>query len=58
MEINQHLVRFNRVLTKEISKKVLNILNVRKLLFSESKPSINRVKITEIDREIDHAEPS
>ena len=26
MQINQQLVRFNRVLTKEISKKVLKIL--------------------------------
>ena len=46
MQINQHLVRFNGVLTEEINKKVLNVLIVRKLLFSESKPSINRVKIT------------
>ena len=46
MQINQHLVSLNRVLTEEINKKVLNVLSVRKLLFSESKPSINRVKIT------------
>ena len=37
---------FNRVLTEEINKKVLKVLSVRKLLFGESKPSINRVEIT------------
>ena len=48
MEINQQLVRFNQVLTKEINKKVLETLSVHKplisehyLLFSECKPSIN-----------------
>ena len=46
MQINQHLLRFNRVLTEEINKKVLNVLSVRKLLFSESKANINRVEIT------------
>ena len=35
MQINQQLVRFNQVLTKEISKKVLKILSVHKSLFSE-----------------------
>ena len=36
MQINQQLVRFNQVsITKEISKKVLKVLTVHKLLFSE-----------------------
>ena len=35
MQINQQLVRFNRVLTEEINKKVLKTLRVRKPLFSE-----------------------
>ena len=35
MQINQQLVRFNQVLTKEINKKVLKTLSVRKSLFSE-----------------------
>ena len=35
MQINQQLVRFNQVLTKEINRKVLKNLNVHKLLFSE-----------------------
>ena len=46
-------MRFNQVFTKEIKKKVLKVLSVRKPLFSdnqplfsERKPSINRVKIT------------
>ena len=34
MQINQELVRFNRILTEEINKKVLKTLRVRKLLFS------------------------
>ena len=54
MQINQQLVRFNQVLMiKEINKIVLKVLSVHKplltehkLLFSECKPSINRVKIT------------
>ena len=33
--MNQQLVRFSRVLTEEINKKVLKTINVRKLLFSE-----------------------
>ena len=37
---------FNRVLTEEINKKVLKVLSVRKLLFGESKPNINRINIT------------
>ena len=45
MQINQQLVRFNQVLTKENNKKVLKTLSVHKQLFSEHKPSINRVKI-------------
>ena len=40
MQINQQLVRFNRVLTEKIHKKAL------RLLVCERKPSINRVKIT------------
>ena len=53
MQINQQLVRFNRVLTKEVNKKVLKTLSVHKLLFSEHKPSINQVKITlKLKREI------
>ena len=35
MQINQQLVRFNQVLTKEINKKVLKTLSVHKPLFSE-----------------------
>ena len=46
MQINQQLVRFNRVLTKEVNKKVIKTLSVHKLLFSEHKLSINQVKIT------------
>ena len=53
MQINQQLVTFNQVLTKETTKKVLKTLSVHKLLFSEhyplfseSKPSNNQVKIT------------
>ena len=46
MQINQQLVRFNQVLTKEINKKVLKTLSVHKPLFREHKPSINRVKMT------------
>ena len=53
MQINQQLVRFNRVLTKEINKKVLKTLSVRKpffsecyRLFSECRQSINRQKVT------------
>ena len=54
MQINQQLVRFNQVLIiKEINKKVLKVLGVHKplftkhkLLFSEHKPSIDRLKIT------------
>ena len=54
MQINQQLVRFNQVLIiKEINKKVLKVLSMhkllfteQKLLFSEHKPSIDRVKIT------------
>ena len=45
MQINQQLVRFNRVLTEEINKKVLKTLSVYKRLFSERKLSINQVKI-------------
>ena len=55
MQINQQLVRFNQVLIiKEIKKKVLKVLSMHKLLFteqkvlfSEYKPSIDRVKITQ-----------
>ena len=36
MQINQQLVRFNRVLTEEINKNVLTTFNVRKPPFSES----------------------
>ena len=46
MQINQQLVRFKQVLTKENNKKVLKTLSVCKPLFSERKPRINRVKIT------------
>ena len=53
MQIDHQLVRFNQVLTKKINKKFLTTLSVHKLLFSECyllfserKPSINRVKIT------------
>ena len=46
MQNNQQLIRFNRVLTKKINKKLLKALNVHKRLFSEHKQSINRVKIT------------
>ena len=46
MRNNQQLIRFNRVLTKKINKKLLKTLNVHKPLFSEHKQSINRVKIT------------
>ena len=35
MQIDQKFVKFNQVLTKEINKKVLETLSVRKLLFSE-----------------------
>ena len=35
VQINQQLVRFNRVLTEEINKKVLKTLSVHKPLFSE-----------------------
>ena len=35
MQINQQLVRFNQVLTKEINKKVLKTLSECKPLFSE-----------------------
>ena len=35
MQINQQLVRFNRVLTNEIKKKALMTLSVHKPLFSE-----------------------
>ena len=41
MQINEELVRFNRVLTEEINKKVLKTLSVHKLLFNEHKPSID-----------------
>ena len=44
MQINKQVVRFNQVLTKEINKKVSKTLNLHKLLFSERKLSINRVK--------------
>ena len=47
MQINQQLVRFNRVLTEEINNKVLKTVNVHKPLFSKRKPSINLVKITQ-----------
>ena len=55
MQINQQLVRFNQVLIiKEINKKVLKVLSMhkllfteQKLLFSEYKPSTDRVKITQ-----------
>ena len=55
MQINQQLVRFNQVLIiKEINKKVLKVLSMhkllfteQKLLFSENEPSIDRVKITQ-----------
>ena len=46
MQINKQVVRFNQVLTKEINKKVSKVLSLHKLLFSERKPSINRVKNT------------
>ena len=46
MHINKQVVRFNQVLTKEINKKVSKTLSLHKLLFSERKPSINRVKNT------------
>ena len=46
MQINKQVVRFNQVLTKEINKKVSKTLSLHKLLFSERKPSINRVKNT------------
>ena len=36
MQINQQLVRFNRALTQEINKKVLNTFNVSKPPFSET----------------------
>ena len=45
MQINQQLVRFNQVLTEEISKKVLKTHSVHKLLFSECKPSKNHTEI-------------
>ena len=35
MQINQQLVRLNRVLTKEINKKVLKTLSLHKSPFSE-----------------------
>ena len=35
MQINQQLVRFNQVLTKENNKEALKTLSVHKLLFSE-----------------------
>ena len=35
MKINQQLMRFNRILTGEINKKVLKTLSVSKPLFSE-----------------------
>ena len=35
MQINQQLVRFNQVSTKEINKKVLKVLSVSKLLLGE-----------------------
>ena len=45
MQINQQLVRFSPALTEEINKNVLKTLNLCEPLFSERKPSINRVKI-------------
>ena len=46
MKINQQLVRFNQVLTEKTNKKNLKTISVCKPLFSECKPSINRVEIT------------
>ena len=53
VQINQHLVRFNRVLTEEINKKVLKAIimyvkgyySVCKPYFTERKHTINQVKI-------------
>ena len=46
MQVNQQSVRFNRVLTEEINKKVLEILSVQKVSLvnaNHSSVSVNRV---------------
>ena len=44
MQISQQLVKFNRVLTKEINKKVLKTLDVHKSLLMSANHSLASVK--------------
>ena len=44
MQVNKKLVRFNRVLTEKINKKVLKTLSVPKPLFSECYPLFSEHK--------------